>query len=161
MSDQLMVVEDARQDARFRDNPLVTGYPNIRFYAGMPLINGEGFALGSLCVIDQNPRTLTDAQAFCLYVLGRQVVHYIELRKKVRQYQQAQQCLKAIASMQSHKVRGSLSSILGLLQLINQEGLSDENKEYVALLNATALKMDHTISTIVHTSSEEICQGKV
>lgn len=62
----LLVVPDARRDARFARNPLVTGEPHIRFYAGAPLITTEGFGLGSLCVIDRVPRRLTDARPpFC------------------------------------------------------------------------------------------------
>lgn len=160
MSDQIMVVEDALHDDRFRNNAMVTGDPNIRFYAGMPLITGEGFAIGTLCVIDRKPRTLTASQAIALRVLARQLVNSIELRKKVRQYQQAQQSLRAIASMQSHQVRSSLSSILGLLQLVNPEGLSEENQEYFTLLNTTARKLDQTISTIVYTTGDDMLQKK-
>lgn len=62
MGDDLMIVEDARQDARFRDNPLVTGHEHIVFYAGCPLRSPDGHALGTLCVIDSAPRQLNDTQ---------------------------------------------------------------------------------------------------
>jgi GAF domain-containing protein len=57
-----MVIEDARLDPRFRDNPLVTGPPYVRFYAGFPLDVGDGLRVGSLCVLDNRPRTLTEEQ---------------------------------------------------------------------------------------------------
>lgn len=68
--DALFFVSDTLEDARFRDNPLVTGAPHIRFYAGVPLTDAEGFLLGSLCVIDTEPRRLTGQQARALHELG-------------------------------------------------------------------------------------------
>jgi GAF domain-containing protein len=59
---ELMEIKDTKQDLRFRDNPLVTGDPNIRFYAGYPLIDDNGYALGTLCVIDNIPKELSQAQ---------------------------------------------------------------------------------------------------
>jgi GAF domain-containing protein len=83
LTDDLMIVEDARADARFADNPLVAGDPNIRFYAGSPLRTADGYALGSLCVIDRVPRILTDAQQHALRSISRQVVAQIEHRRNV------------------------------------------------------------------------------
>ena len=79
----LLVVPDARSDTRFAQNPLVTGEPFIRFYAGAPLITSEGFGLGSLCVVDRVPRRLTDAQAAVLRLLARQITGRIELMRHV------------------------------------------------------------------------------
>ena len=79
-ADDVLVVEDATQDPRFRENPLVTGEPHIRFYAGAPLVTPEGHMLGSLCVIDRAPRTLTDSQRATLKELAAIVMDELELR---------------------------------------------------------------------------------
>jgi diguanylate cyclase len=86
----LFVVPDATADERFADNPLVTGDPYIRFYAGMPLTTAEGHALGTLCVIDRTPRTLSAEQADALRVLARQVVAHLRLRRKAAALERAE-----------------------------------------------------------------------
>ncbi len=80
--EEVLIVEDATKDARFADNPLVTGEMNIRFYAGVPLVTQDGHAVGSLCVIDTVPRKLTDRQLEALKVCRNQVLREMELRRK-------------------------------------------------------------------------------
>ncbi|MBN8571417.1 MAG: GAF domain-containing sensor histidine kinase [Ignavibacteria bacterium] len=80
--DDLMIVNDATEDERFADNPMVTSDPDIRFYAGMPLITPDGNKLGTICVIDNVPRTLTDDQKFALQILAKNVMTLLELRLK-------------------------------------------------------------------------------
>jgi len=76
-----MIVEDATRDDRFAQNPLVTGSPGIRFYAGAPLVTPDGFGLGSLCVIDRQSRQLTPGQISALEALARTVVTHLDLRR--------------------------------------------------------------------------------
>lgn len=82
--DQMMEVGDTFVDPRFARNALVTGGPQIRFYAGAPLLTSDGVALGTLCVLDRAPRTLSDAERTALQALARQVVTTIELRQAAR-----------------------------------------------------------------------------
>ncbi len=76
-----LVVEDARHDERFADNPFVLNSPNISFYAGVPLIWSNGICLGSLCVLDEQPKKLGDEQIHALETLAQQVIQLFELRK--------------------------------------------------------------------------------
>lgn len=79
--DNLMIVPDARLDERFADNPLTTGTPYVIFYAGVPLVDEDGFALGTLCVIDNRPRTLTDNQLLSLKALAKLANTHLTLRR--------------------------------------------------------------------------------
>lgn len=81
LGNEMMEVPNALQDERFQDNPLVSGAPDIRFYAGMPLITSDGFNLGTLCVIDRVARQLSQEQREAMARLGRQVVAQLELRQ--------------------------------------------------------------------------------
>ena len=81
MQNDLFIIADASLDERFKNNPLVTQSPKIRFYAGAPLVTPDGHALGTLCVIDKVPRQLDDNQKQALRVLARHVMMQLELRR--------------------------------------------------------------------------------
>ncbi len=78
-----LIVENAKENRMFSDNALVTGDPNIRFYAGYPLNTSSGHCLGTLCAIDSKPRSLTQEQSEILKYLSNYVVTLLELRKQV------------------------------------------------------------------------------
>jgi len=79
----VFVVPDALNDERFRNNPLVVGEPNVRFYAGAPLINEDGLALGTICVVDRVPRELGPDQRAALRSLSRLVLAQLEFRRNL------------------------------------------------------------------------------
>jgi PAS domain S-box-containing protein len=102
----VMVVPDALADDRFRSNPLVTGNPNVRFYAGAPLLTSEGHALGTLCVIDRVPRSLSAEQLEALKALSRLVVTELELRRNVSDLSKAMR--------ERHLLEGELDQLFQL-----------------------------------------------
>ncbi len=82
IEDDVFVVADTLADARFASSPVVTGEPHIRFYAGVALRDADGHAIGTLCVLDRNPRELAAAQRQALCALARQVMRLLDLRRE-------------------------------------------------------------------------------
>ncbi|WP_008309608.1 ATP-binding protein [Leptolyngbya sp. PCC 6406] len=115
----IFVVPDAKADTRFADNPLVTGPPYIRFYAGAPLITREGLALGTLCVISPEPQTLSAEQTQALAALSRQVVSQLELKLSHQnlshEMAKQQQTAAALQQAQVKMIQSEKMSSLGQL----------------------------------------------
>jgi GAF domain-containing protein len=105
---ELFIIPDATQDRRFSQNPLVTSEPKIRFYAGAPLVTPDGYALGTLCVIDKVPRELRTEQKQALRVLARHVMTQLELRRHSRELASANQARDRIQK-DLEKARADLS----------------------------------------------------
>ena len=108
----VLVVEDTHQSAQFRDNPLVTGDPHIRFYAGAPLITPDGYALGSLCVIDYVPRVVSDRQKQALQVLSRQVIAQIQVAHQGKKLKQANETLERRVAERTVGLTAALQKLL-------------------------------------------------
>lgn len=106
----LLIVEDATKDERFQDNPLVVNNPGIRFYAGAPLEMSTGSTLGTLCVIDRVPRTLTDTQRCALAVLRDAVVAQLEVRRFRLEMESVQSLLPICAWCRKVRVGASEST---------------------------------------------------
>jgi anti-sigma regulatory factor (Ser/Thr protein kinase) len=95
----IFTIPDASKDERFKDNPVVRGEPHVRFYAGAPIESRDGHALGTLCVIDYVPRTLTEEQNNALQALERQVAAQMELRRNLEELRVALDGIEALSSL--------------------------------------------------------------
>ena len=95
----IFTVADALNDARFRDNAFVQGEPHIRFYAGAPITTQDGYALGTLCVIDYVPRELTEDQNNALNALERQVAGQLELRRNLEELRVALEGIETLSAL--------------------------------------------------------------
>jgi GAF domain-containing protein len=114
MQPQIFVVPDATKDERFAQNPLVTGEPHIRFYAGAPLATPDGHLLGTLCVIDRQPHTLTEAQRKALEILSRLVIANIQLGRDLQELKDAL-ALRDAAEGPSGEAAAGLDQIISRL----------------------------------------------
>jgi len=121
LQDQIFEIPDASKDKRFADNPLVTGSPDIRFYAGAPLISTSGMPIGTLCVVDTKPKKLNKDQVLALKTLAKQVINQLELRLHNRHLQKMQKNHKQILATLSHDLRSPFSGILGLSRVLHQK----------------------------------------
>ncbi len=128
----IMLVEDARQDIRFAQNPIVTGM-GIAFYAGVPLVNDQGFPLGTLCVFDVQARKLSESQQMALQLLGRQVMDKLELRKKVVELETANKRIIEL-NQELETRKEDLQSANEETAVVNEE-LRTSNEELLAINN--------------------------
>ncbi|WP_209401688.1 ATP-binding protein [Pseudozobellia sp. WGM2] len=122
------IIEDARKDVRFADNPLVVGDPNVIFYAGVPLVTPSGLPLGTLCVIDHKSKSLTDSQIETLKILSKQVMNLLELRKSKKQLESTVEILKKnnaelerFARVAAHDLKSPLNNIWSLSGFLKEE----------------------------------------
>ncbi len=171
MSNEVLVSCDLAQDPRFCESPQVTGEPHLRFYAGAPIALGDGMRVGSLCIIDVEPRVdfSSDDRKF-LTDLAEIAVHELELHKQIatrdqslqvaeRQLVAAQDAKRRFLSLVSHELKTPLNHILGFGRIIAEEGLGSlGNQNYVDYANCvcqSAERLEGLISRVLSYSSAE------
>lgn len=134
-TDDILVVDDATRDARFKSNPLVTGPSHLRFYAGYPIRSHDGHKLGSFCILDRIPRSMTTLQRKTLRVLGHQVEAQLEQRARVRALasgeaairvsrdalERLQQQKDGLSAMVAHDLKNSIAAILSNVEFLMGE----------------------------------------
>ncbi|WP_246050254.1 sensor histidine kinase [Neolewinella litorea] len=157
-----MVVPDARLDPRFANNELVIKDPNVVFYAGVPLISREGYALGSLCVIDHEPRQLADSQLRALEQLARQVIKLFELRHALaeaeqnsRDREQAYRILRDFSHVIAHDLKAPLRNIRQAGELLEEDYLKllpEDGAELLRMIQERAVDASMMIDGVLRYS---------
>ncbi len=158
----LLIVPDATTDPRFSSNPLVTNDPSIRFYAGAPLVTPAGNALGTLCVIDREPRQLSEDQESALTALSVQVMALLELRRTVRDLEQKRREVELATRQRdtfmatvSHEIRGPLTAVVGYIDLL-RAGVPDEQRgEVLATIAREAADVEYLIEDLLVSARAE------
>jgi signal transduction histidine kinase len=168
----LFLVPDSRKDSRFFDNPLVTGDPHVIFYAGVPLVTSDGFPLGTICVIDHQPREMAPDQKKALQALSNQVVKLLELRKKNRLLSETQkeivhrnEELKKFAFVVSHDIKSPLNNIISLTDYLKSNyasGFDAEGLEMIDYLGISAGQLKNLVDGILsyYASDKYLQDGK-
>lgn len=153
--DAVTIIPDTMQDARFTNNPLVHEAPHVRFYAGAPLTIKSGLRLGSLCLFHATPHDITPTQQKVLSILARQVTFLMELelshlvlQQYVTEVELQNESLKNIAHIQSHDIRQPLTSIMGLINTIKDDGYVAD-KARLQMIEEAAIALDNKIHDIV------------
>jgi signal transduction histidine kinase len=159
LQDQIFEVPDTLKDERFVDNPFVTGGQEIRFYAGAPLVSTNGMPIGTLCVIDSEPKKLNDTQQLALNTLAKQVVSQLELRLHNRQLQRMQKEQQQIFAVMSHDLRSPFNGILGLSQILQEEAGTLEPASLAAMAGGileSSLKVYQLLDELLQWSSNQL-----
>lgn len=177
---ELLVVEDLQQDPRFRDNPLVTQAPHLRFYAGAPLVDRHGHALGTIAVVDTQPRKFSESQCEVLKDLSALVVTTLENRttaskleqanaqiaeertqlaarvaERTSQLQYANHAKDSFLATMSHEIRTPLGGLLGMMELLGLSKLDEAQTEILAAARQSGNSLLRIVNDILDWSKIE------
>lgn len=153
LQEDVFEVRDATQDPRFAGSTLVTGEHGVRFYAGVPLVTDDHFALGTLCVYDRQPRQLRDEQRTALKALGRQVVAMLEAHRANGRLRELARLKDEFLRVATHDLKNPLQAIHGASEVLavraERHGVLDEMQEFLDLIQHRADLMQRIIEDFV------------
>jgi len=154
----IFIIEDARKDPRFKDNPLVTDM-NAVFYAGVRLINTDGYPLGTLCIFDTKPRVLSKSQKNALIAMAYQVVNLFEARKRNRallsvqkELRERNEELKNFAGVVSHDMKMPLANMIITSDMLRSkygQHLDQQGKEYLDYIKQSSFTLSEYVTGLL------------
>ncbi|MCW5203371.1 MAG: GAF domain-containing protein [Candidatus Electrothrix communis] len=151
MQPDILIIQNTLNDKRFATNPLVTRDPNIRFYAGSQLVTPDGYPLGTLCVIDQKPRNLSQEQRHALEALARQIISQLELRRSSYELTQANNSQKKLIT-ELQKALSRIETLEGMIPICahckkirDDQGYWHQVEVYIGQLSAANFDFTHGI----------------
>jgi signal transduction histidine kinase len=170
-SEDILEIFDARQDDRFTDNPLVHGNEQVIFYAGAPLKDQNGYALGTLCVIDHQPRTLSKKQKQGMIFLANQVTKLLELhainqglKETQNQLTEKNNQLRSFAGVVSHDMKMPLANMIVTIDILKakyKDKLDQTGLDYLNNLKNSSFQLSDYISNILtHYESDSITNNE-
>lgn len=161
-----LIVPDMRADERFKHLPFINEDPYFVFFSAVPLINPEGFVLGTLCVLDKRPGKLSGSQLWALQILATQIIHLLELRKANHHIKSLRSDLESqeeefqqFAYTVSHDIKSPLASIILTSEMLREnfgDNLDEDNDQLLKVLNRSSLK----IRTLVDDSLARYRSGR-
>ncbi len=155
MGNEIFEVEDAAKDERFKDNPLVTGDPKIRFYAGSVLEDDDGINIGTLCAIDRKPRELNEEEKESLDAIGRTVMRMIKLRKEKKQVEVLSKAKDDFLANMSHEIRTPMNAIIGFNELLSNSELNNEQRKNVDIIGNASRNLMNILNNVLDFSKIE------
>ncbi|MBP2832715.1 GAF domain-containing sensor histidine kinase [Aquimarina sp. U1-2] len=169
--DKPLIIKDTREDTRFNAVEIFLEDHPVIFYAGIPLIDKDGFALGTLCVMDSKPRELSKIQLESLQALARQVIILFEINKKNNDLEKIQtqlkkknEALREFAKVIAHDLKMPLANIVtttDLLKLVLEGKLDEESLGYFDYIKTSSFSMSTYINDVLeHYESENLVQNK-
>nr|WP_068886764.1 GAF domain-containing sensor histidine kinase [Pedobacter panaciterrae] len=166
---EIMIVSDATEDSRFFDNPMVTQH-KVVFYAGVPLVNPDGYALGSICVIGNEKKQLSESQIRALKILGRQALQLIELRKKVYEYEEVNKALeesnglvRKFAERVAHDIKNPLGNIMLTAQALRSKAEKEGHEGYYRFIDISlnsAKKLVDYVNELLRDTKTSVAPGE-
>ena len=163
--EDIFIVQDARTDERFYDNPLVVGGPKVIFYAGVPIATEEGLPLGTLCVIDHKPKLLSQGQMNSLKALSAQVMNLLHLRKSnmmleksVENLKEKNEELERFAYIAAHDLKSPLNTINTTAELFAEcyaSKFDEEGKNMLGFIQKASIKLTGLIDGLLSYSKSD------